>query len=135
MKHLNLFILCALLAGCSMNELGKSSKTVTELAPDFYSMTVTGDAGFDLFLAQGGASSADELGVFLGDYLSAGPYGELKCKPRTGDIACSALRAKTSIGRTAKPWSSVAYPTTAMRPSPRQTSTSSVSVTTTSPRV
>ena len=67
MKYINLFILCTLLAGCTMNELGESSKTVQELAPNFYSMTVTGDVGFDLFLAQGGASSADELGVFLGD--------------------------------------------------------------------
>ena len=98
MKYINIFILCALLAGCTMNELGESSKTVQKLAPDFYSMTVTGDAGFDLFLSQGGASSADELGVFLGDYLSAGPYGELKCQPRTGDIACSALRAMTADG-------------------------------------
>lgn len=83
-----------------MNELGESSKTVQELAPDFYSMTITGDAGFDLFLSQGGASSADELGIFLSDYLSAGPYGALKCKPRMGDIACSALRAATADGGT-----------------------------------
>lgn len=54
MKHPKLILatcLCAGMAGCSMNELGKSSKTVEKLADGFYSMTVTGDAGFDLFLS------------------------------------------------------------------------------------
>lgn len=54
MKHFNFLLaicICTSMAGCSMNELGKSSKTVEKLADGFYSMTVTGDAGFDLFLS------------------------------------------------------------------------------------
>ena len=57
-KNLISFALAILaLASCSKNELGKAGDTVKKIQTDFYSMTVDGDAGFEHFLEQGGASS------------------------------------------------------------------------------
>ena len=89
-KNLISFALAVLaLASCSKNELGKAGDTVKKIQTDFYSMTVEGDAGFKHFLEQGGASSTEELADFLGDYLSAGPWGKLKCTLTPGEFACT----------------------------------------------
>jgi len=91
-------MLCIALASCQMNELGESGKTVKKLNTDLYHITVTGDAGFERFLRQGGAASTDELGDYISDYLSCGPWGTLKCAPRANGFACSALAATNSQG-------------------------------------
>ena len=98
-KDLISFALAVLaLASCSKNELGKAGDTVKKIQTDFYSMTVDGDAGFKHFLEQGGASSTEELADFLGDYLSAGPWGKLKCTLTPGEFACSALCVQSPDG-------------------------------------
>ena len=50
-----------MLASCQLNELGEAGKTIRKLNTDLYHITITGDAGFELYLAQGGASSTDEM--------------------------------------------------------------------------
>lgn len=98
MKKYVVFWASVFLISCQLNELGEAGKTVRELNTDLYHMTVTGDAGFERFLEQGGASSADELGEYISDYLSCGPWGTLKCAPKMGSFACSAMAAKNAKG-------------------------------------
>ncbi|MGN1226622.1 MAG: linear amide C-N hydrolase [Candidatus Cryptobacteroides sp.] len=83
------------ICSCKMNSLGESAGTSVKLSTDFYYMKVTGDVGFEQFIAQGGASSADEMAEFISNYLSAGPFGKLNTKISTGDIACSAIRVNS----------------------------------------
>ena len=98
MKNYILIALCVLLASCQLNELGEAGKTVRELNTDLYHITVMDDAGFERYLEQGGASSTDEMGEYISDYLSCGPWGKLKCAPRVSGFACSALAAKNALG-------------------------------------
>ena len=93
MKKYVFIALSVMLASCQLNELGEAGKTVRELNTDLYHITITGDAGFERYLAQGGASSTDEMGDYISDYLSCGPWGTLKCAPKMSGFACSALAA------------------------------------------
>lgn len=98
MKKYIVLLLSACLASCQLNELGEAGKTVRKLNTDLYHMTVTGDAGFERYLQQGGASSTEELGEYVSDYLSCGPWGTLKCAPKMGRFACSTLAARNANG-------------------------------------
>lgn len=93
MKKYVFIALSVMLASCQLNELGEAGKTIRELNTDLYHITITGDAGFERYLAQGGASSTSEMGDYISDYLSCGPWGTLKCAPKMSGFACSALAA------------------------------------------
>lgn len=87
-----------LILSCSKNELGKSADSVKKLKTDFYCMTVNGSVGFERFIEEGGASSAEEVSDYLSDYLSAGPYGKLETNFSPKGFACSALKVKHNNG-------------------------------------
>ena len=50
----------------------KAAGTVKEIDENLYYMEYKGDYGFDAFLEQGGASSANEMAVYITDFLSGG---------------------------------------------------------------
>lgn len=60
-----------------------------------YTFTYQGDYGFDDFLAQGGASSAEEMAQFITDFLTHGFAGA--ASPQ-GEFGCSVLTATSSDG-------------------------------------
>lgn len=99
MKRLLIIVaLIATVASCAKNELGKAADTVKKLNTDLYTMKITGDAGFELFIESGGARSTDELADFISDYLSVGPFGKLKCALTPADFGCSALSVTSPDG-------------------------------------
>lgn len=97
-KTLVLLLSVLVLASCTRNELGKSARTAKKLQTDLYCMTVNGSVGFEAFIDAGGASSAEEVSAYLGDYLSAGPFGKLETKVSTGEFGCSALKIGHNTG-------------------------------------
>ena len=97
-KTLVLLLSVLVLASCTRNELGKSARTAKKLQTDLYCMTVNGSVGFEAFIDAGGASSAEEVSAYLGDYLSAGPFGKMETKVSTGEFGCSTLKIGHNTG-------------------------------------
>lgn len=64
------------LISCSFNNLGEATKTVNKLGDNLYYMELSGDDGFEGFLAQGGAANADELAEYLNKFLGKGPFAK-----------------------------------------------------------
>lgn len=87
------------LNSCKMNNLGYATKTCIKCADDLYSMTITGDDGFQKFLDQGGASSADELAAYLNKFLKKGPYGRVAVSINPVEFGCTAFIVKNSDGK------------------------------------
>nr|WP_325195988.1 hypothetical protein [uncultured Oscillibacter sp.] len=75
----------------------KAAQSVQKLDEGLWSMEYTGDYGFDEFLAQGGASSDEEMAVYISSFLSHGFW-----KPDTatvgGKFGCSTLSAQSPEG-------------------------------------
>lgn len=65
------------LISCSFNNLGEATKTVNKLGENLYYMEISGDDGFEGFLAQGGAATADELAGYLNNFLGKGPFAKI----------------------------------------------------------
>ncbi len=78
-------------------EIITAANSVKKLKTGLYSMEFKGDYGLDQLMEQGGASDADELAIYLTQFLSQGFY-----TPETSESApaygCSTLSATTSNG-------------------------------------
>ena len=77
----------------------KAAGTVKEIDENLYYMEYKGDYGFDAFLEQGGASSANEMAVYITDFLSGGFMSKA---PTMGKInfGCTAYTVKNTNGGT-----------------------------------
>lgn len=77
----------------------KAAESVMKLEDGLYAMEYAGDYGFEAFLAQGGASDADELANFLVSFLSHDFYRQ-ESSLQTGDFGCSTLTVTSPGGGT-----------------------------------
>lgn len=75
----------------------KAAGTVKEIDENLYYMEYKGDYGFDAFLEQGGASSANEMAGYITDFLSGGFMSKA---PTMGKInfGCTAYTVKNTSG-------------------------------------
>lgn len=76
-----------------------AANTVKKLEDGLYSMEYEGDYGFDDFLAQGGASSDDEVAKYLVKFLSHGFY-EMETEVSGGNFGCSTICTADEQGTT-----------------------------------
>ena len=104
-KALKIISLCILglivaLVLCVWNMFGplvKGALSVEKLSDKLYYMEYAGDDGFDDFLAKGGAKNADEIVLYINQFLSKGYY-TLPAEPDTMPYGCSTLTAHTTDG-------------------------------------
>ncbi|MGN0999970.1 MAG: carcinine hydrolase/isopenicillin-N N-acyltransferase family protein [Faecousia sp.] len=73
------------------------ANTIEKLEDGLYSMEFKGDYGFDEFLAQGGASSDDEVADYLVSFLSHGFY-KVESEVQTGEFGCSTICTEDENG-------------------------------------
>lgn len=81
--------------GCNFYEQFAAASSVEELAEGVYTFTYRGDYGFDDFLAEGGASSADEMARYITRFLTR---GMVSIEPETMDFGCSFLSMPNADG-------------------------------------
>lgn len=77
----------------------KAAGAVARLEDGLYAMEYAGDYGFDEFLDQGGAESANELADYLVNFLSHGFYTQ-DSSAQPADFGCSALVVTSPEGGT-----------------------------------
>lgn len=77
----------------------KAADSVMKLEDGLYAMEYAGDYGFEAFLAQGGASSANELADYLVSFLSHGFYRQ-ESSMEPADFGCSTLTVQSPSGGT-----------------------------------
>lgn len=68
---------------------------IRKLEDGLYTMCYEGDYGFEDFLQRGGASSDEEVGAYLTEFLSHGFY---QVEPKTQKQGCSTLQMPTDEG-------------------------------------
>lgn len=72
----------------------KAAQSVEKLEENLYYMEYKGDYGFDAYLEQGGASSANEMAVHITNFLSGGFYGKAN-QMNSGQFGCTAYTVNT----------------------------------------
>lgn len=75
----------------------KAANSVEKLEDSLYSMEFTGDYGFDVFLAQGGAASDSGVADYLVSFLSHGFYKK-DSKIEPGSFGCSTIYTQDTDG-------------------------------------
>ncbi|NLT57869.1 MAG: linear amide C-N hydrolase [Clostridiales bacterium] len=73
----------------------KAMSTISKLSDDLYYLAYPGDYGFQAFLEQGGAASAEEVGSYVAEFLSHGFY---KYEPIATTQGCSTISVKLPDG-------------------------------------
>ena len=74
-----------------------AAKTIEKLEDGLYSMEYKGDYGFDDFLAEGGASTDNEVADYLVSFLSHGFY-KIETDVQTGEFGCSTICTEDENG-------------------------------------
>ena len=74
-----------------------AAKTIEKLEYGLYSMEYKGDYGFDDFLAEGGASTDNEVADYLVSFLSHGFY-KIETDVQTGEFGCSTICTEDENG-------------------------------------
>lgn len=89
---LSLFVAAVLLVvgwfAMSFAEPFAAAQSVESPAEGLYTFTCRGNYGFDEFLAEGGASSADEMAQYISRFLTR---GLVSSAPRQSDFGCSVM--------------------------------------------
>ena len=68
-----------------------AAQSVESPCEGLYALTYRGDYGFDDFLQRGGASSADEMALYITEFLTK---GFVYATPRQPDFGCSVMTAE-----------------------------------------
>ena len=84
-------------AWCMFGTSIKAANSIEKLEDDLYAMEVSGDYGFDDFLAQGGAASDSGVADYLVSFLSRGFY-KIETDVQTGDFGCSTIYTQDAGG-------------------------------------